>query len=192
MTFRLLRAVARPKTFLAGLAFSLYNNGVGRLPFYSLRAAYARGVLGLKIGRGAALHMHCFITGRHVAIGKRTVINRGCYLDGRGGLTIGEDVSVSPDCYLLTLGHDPRDPEFGAKAGPVSIGDRAWIGARALVLPGVAIGEGAVVGAGAVVTRDVEPYAIVAGNPARKVGERARDLTYRLAYFPWFDSDVQP
>jgi len=180
------------KAFCAASAFYLYNNGVGKLPGYALRAAYARAVLRLRLGRGASLHMHCFVTGRHIAVGERSVINRGCYLDGRGGLTIGRDVSVSPDCCLLTLGHDPRDRDFAAAPGPVVVGDRAWIGTRAIVLPGVTVGEGAVVGAGSVVTKDVEPFAIVAGNPARKVGERPRDLRYALSYFPWFDTDIQP
>jgi maltose O-acetyltransferase len=81
------------------------------------------------------------------------------------------------------------------RGGDVVIGDRVWIGYRAIVLPGVSIGEGAVVGAGAVVTKDVEPCAIVAGNPARKVGERAvegressgerRRFEYELDYRPW-------
>ncbi len=74
---------------------------------------------------------------------------------------------------------------------PVVIGDHVWIGARALICPGVTIGEGAVVGAGAVVTRDVAPYAIVAGNPARVIGQRTRDLHYRTRYFPLFDTDIQ-
>src|SRR5215217_533999 len=179
------------KLFAAAAAFFAYNRVVGRFPSYALRAAYARRVLGLRLGRGVALHMDCFLTGRRVSVGDRTVINRRCYLDGRGGLAIGRDVSLSPECYLVSLGHDPRDPGFAATSGPITIGDRAWIGARALLLPGVTVGEGAVVGAGAVVTRDVEPFAIVAGNPARKVGERSRELTYELSYFPWFDTDIQ-
>jgi len=71
----------------------------------------------------------------------------------------------------------------------VVIGDRVWIGYRAIVLPGVTIGEGAVVGAGAVVTKDVEPYEIVAGNPARKIGSRSLEnglvFSYDLNYKPW-------
>ena len=82
-----------------------------------------------------------------------------------------------------------------AGGGDVVIGDRVWIGYRAIILPGVSIGEGAVVGAGAVVTKNVEPYAIVAGNPARKIGERKvvgcessgerRKFEYELEYRPW-------
>ena len=67
----------------------------------------------------------------------------------------------------------------------MTIGDRVWIAYRAVILPGVTIGEGAIVAAGAVVSRDVAPWTIVAGNPAREVGTRRRDLDYRLDYNPW-------
>jgi acetyltransferase-like isoleucine patch superfamily enzyme len=69
--------------------------------------------------------------------------------------------------------------------------DHAWIGARAIILPGVTVGEGAVVSAGSVVSRDVPPYTIVAGNPAEVIGQRTRDLRYRTRYFPFFDTDIQ-
>lgn len=65
------------------------------------------------------------------------------------------------------------------------IGSRAWIGYRAIILPGIKIGEGAVVGAGAVVTKDVLPFTIVAGNSARKIGERNRELKYQTRYNPF-------
>ena len=65
--------------------------------------------------------------------------------------------------------------------GAVTVGDYAWLSFRCVVLPGVTIGEGAVVAAGAVVTADVEPYTIVGGIPARRIGDRARGLTYDLA-----------
>ena len=103
----------------------------------------------------------------------------------RGGIRTGADVSIGPEAAFLTLGHDPQSPEFADTGGDIVIGDRAWIAFRAVILPGVKIGEGAVVAAGAVVTRDVPPYEIVAGVPARKVGERNRDLTYRLNFSPF-------
>lgn len=178
------------KSFLGACAFHLYNRCVTRFPSYSVRHAYLRGILGVRIGPGAAVHMGCFFTGRHISIGRNSVINRNCYLDGRGSLAIGDNVSISPECYLLTLGHDPRDPGFAAKPGPVVIGNRAWLGARTMVLPGVTLGEGAAIGAGAVVAKSQEPFAIAAGVPARKIGERPRGLGYELRYFPWFDTDI--
>lgn len=66
------------------------------------------------------------------------------------------------------------------KVGKVVIEDRVWLGANVIVLPGVTIGEGAVCCAGCVVTRDVEPYAVVAGIPAKKVNERPKDLKYEF------------
>lgn len=175
-----------------GFVYYAYNSFVTHLPWYGLRKLYLRSVLGIRIGRGVAVHMGCFITGRNIVIGDHSVINRKCRLDGRAGLTIGRNVSVSPECSLLSLDHDPHSPDFTTVPSPVVVGDHAWIGTRALILPGVELGEGAVVGAGSVVTRSCAPYAIVAGVPAKPIGERKRGLRYTLDYFPYFNSDVLP
>jgi maltose O-acetyltransferase len=81
---------------------------------------------------------------------------------------------------LWTNQHDPQDPDWGVKGGPIVIKDYVWVSSRASVLPGITIGEGAVVAAHAVVTKDVEPYTIVGGVPAKKIGERRRDLRYKI------------
>ncbi|WP_345689511.1 acyltransferase [Novipirellula caenicola] len=131
--------------------------------------------------------MRCrFLNGRRISFGDRNVINFGCLLDGRKfNIVTGSDVSIGPEATVLTLGHDPHSPTFEDRGGDVIIGDRVWIGFRAIVLPGVTIGEGAVVAAGAVVTRNVEPFTIVAGVPAKPMGRRRVDLTYQLNYQPW-------
>jgi maltose O-acetyltransferase len=119
-------------------------------------------------------------------LGDRNVINFDCLFDGRRhAIRVGNDVSIGPEASILTLGHDPQAPDFADKGGDVIIGDRAWICYRAIILPGVSIGEGAVVGAGAVVSRDVEPYTIVAGSPARAVGQRTRQINYHCSFAPW-------
>jgi maltose O-acetyltransferase len=128
-----------------------------------------------------------FLNGRKVYLGERNVINFGCLLDGRKyKIQTGSDVSIGPEASILSLGHDPQSTDFADRGGDVLIGDHVWIGYRAIILPGVKIGEGAVVGAGAVVTNDVNPFSIVAGNPARKIGERNKELNYRLNYEPRF------
>lgn len=180
------------KAFIAASAFYLYNSWVTHIPSYRIRHAYLARILGLKLGRGVAVHMGCFVTGRRIAIGDHTVINRRCHLDGRRSLSIGRNVSISPECYIVTLDHRTDSPDFATVEGPVAIGDYAWIGARAMILPGVELGEGAVAGAGAVVTKSVPPYAVVAGVPAKPIGERARGLRYTLSYFPYYDTDVAP
>ena len=79
------------------------------------------------------------------------------------------------------------DPGFRAIAQPVIIEDYVFIGPRAIILPGVTLGKGAVVAAGAVVTKDVEPFSIVGGVPAKVIGEREpKELHYRLGRAAWF------
>lgn len=174
------------RVFVGAILAWLYNAVIGRFPSRTLRGLYLRGWLA-RIGAGAGVQMGCrFLNGRKVTLGPRTIVNFGCLIDGRHyPVTTGSDVSIGPEASILTLGHDPRSPDFANRGGPVTIGDRVWIGYRALVLPGVTIGEGAVIAAGAVVTRDVAPYTIVGGNPAREIGTRSRDLTYSLEYQPW-------
>ncbi len=181
----------RLRLFLAGLAYYIANNWVAHWPSFHLRHWYYRSVLGYTLGRDSSIHMGCFVTGRHIHIGDNVVINRRVYLDGRVGVRLGNNISVSPEAYLVSLEHDPNDPHFNTRGGVVVVDDHAWIGARAMLMPGVHIGEGAVVAAGAVVTKDVEPYQIVGGVPAKPIGTRSRQIEYRVKYFPWFDSDVQ-
>ncbi len=174
------------KVFAGSLAAFLYNYMIGRLPSRKLRWLALRLWLG-GLGKGAGVQLGCrFLNGRKVFLGERNVINFGCLLDGRKfAIRIGSDVSIGPEATILTLGHDPNSPVFADHGGEVTIGDRAWIAYRAVIMPGVTIGEGAVVAAGAVVMKDVEPYAIVSGNPAVVVGQRSRDLDYALGYVPW-------
>ena len=162
------------KCFAGGIFSYLYNHWCANLPSRRVREIYLRGWLG-KLGAKSGVQMGCrFLNGRKVFLGERNVINFGCLFDGRQFcIRTGCNVSIGPEATILTLGHDPRSATFEDRGGDVLIGDRVWIGYRAIVLPGVCIGEGAVIGAGAVVAKDVEPYAIVVGNPARKIGERA-------------------
>jgi len=150
-----------------------YNHWAGNFPSRRVREIYLRGWLG-SLGAKSGVQMGCrFLNGRKVFLGDRNVINFGCLFDGRKfSIRTGSNVSIGPEATILTLGHDPRSATFEDRGRDVVIGDRVWIGYRAIILPGIMIGDGAVVGAGAVVTKDVEPFAIVAGNPARKIGER--------------------
>jgi acetyltransferase-like isoleucine patch superfamily enzyme len=163
----------------------LYNGALGKLPSRWLRRTYLRYYLG-SFGTGAAVQMGCrFLNGRRVFLGDRTIVNFGCLFDGRGyAIRTGHDVSIGPEAAILTLAHDPQSSEFANKGGEVVIGNHVWIAYSATILPGVSIGDGAIVAAGAVVSRNVEPYAIVAGVPATKIGERTHDLKYELQYDP--------
>ena len=174
------------RLFAGTVAAYAYNAFVGHLPSRLVRHGYLRLWLG-RFGAGSGVQLGCrFLNGRKVSLGPNSVINFGTMIDGRRyPVTIGANVSIGPEAAILTLGHDPQSPAFADRGGEVRIGDRAWIAYRAIVLPGVTIGEGAVVAAGAVVTADVAPYAIVAGNPAREVGTRNPELDYTLDFRPW-------
>jgi acetyltransferase-like isoleucine patch superfamily enzyme len=171
------------------------NHLVSRIPSYSVRRAWYQYVMGIEMGSGSAVQLGCYLwsygprSNRRLKtrIGDRSVINRGCCIDARTGLTIGADVSISPEVAILTTQHDVNDPEFALEGRRVVIEDHVFIGMRATVLPGVTIGRGAVVAAGAVVTKDVAPLDIVAGVPARPVGRRRLDPKYTLPRPPLFE-----
>jgi acetyltransferase-like isoleucine patch superfamily enzyme len=179
------------KRFLKAFTYYFYNSWISQFPSYTLRAFYLRKLIGIKIGKGTSIHMGCFFAGKRIEIGDHCVVARNAYFDGRvGKVTVGNNVSIAPDFYVLSLSHDKDSPVFDTVVGDVVIGDNVWIGAKVMVLPKVTVGEGAVLGAGSVVTKDVEPFTVVAGNPAKPIGTRNRDIQYKLSYFPFFNSDI--
>ncbi|MFZ4483471.1 MAG: putative colanic acid biosynthesis acetyltransferase [Chthoniobacterales bacterium] len=105
-------------------------------------------------------------------IGAWSAVGFEALLYNLGPLRIGEKVTISPRAHLCGGSHDFRDELMPLRKEPVTVSDEAWICADAFVGPGVTVGRRAVVGARAVVTKDVPPQAIVAGNPARVIGER--------------------
>jgi acetyltransferase-like isoleucine patch superfamily enzyme len=178
------------KAVYAALIYYIYNEIISHVPLYCARNWYLRRILRIGVGEKTAIHMGCFISGNNIRIGSNSVVNRNTYLDGRTSLTIGDNVSISPHVYIISLDHDPQSPSFAAIGKPVVIDDYVWIGARAILLPGVHLGKGCIVGAGAVVSRDIPAYSIAVGIPAKVVGQRTHDLNYTPAYFPYFNTDI--
>lgn len=91
-------------------------------------------------------------------------------------VTIGKNVCINDGVIILSASHDVLDPLWRHKKAAITIGDYAWIATNAIILPGVHIGKGAVVGAGAVVSKNVNDYAIVTGNPANEIGKKRTDI----------------
>lgn len=151
-----------------------------------LRNKYLKS-FGIHLGRGSCIHRGCifFHVGK-MTIGNNSVVNFGCYLDNRRGITIGNNVGIAHNTKIYTLGHDIEDPQFKTKGKPVVIEDNAFIFSNALIMPGVTIGEGAIILTGSVVTKDVEPWTIVGGNPARKIKDRKHEIAYNQNYRYWF------
>ncbi len=120
----------------------------------------------------------CIYSGNKITIGENCKINEGVYLNGRSGITIGDDVTLSPFCKIISTGYDIEQwvnngQRVHFENKPITIASHCWIGAGAIVLPGVSItGEYVVIGAGAVVTSSItNSRVLVAGNPARIVKE---------------------
>jgi len=160
---------------------------LGKIPCHSLRRFFYR-IAGVKIGKGSVIHMYArFYNPKNIQIGKDTIIGEFSVLDGRDKLKIGNHVDIASQVMIYNAEHDINDPHFLAHTAPVIIEDYVFIGPRAIILPGVKIGKGAVVAAGAVVTKDVPPFAIVGGVPAKIIGERRlKKLNYKLGRAMWF------
>ena len=162
----------------------LANRVVARIPSHVIRLFFYRSIMKYTIGKDTYIFMDAwFDCAGGFTIGSNSVINQRCRLDSRGGITIGNKVSISAEVCLLTADHDPQSVDFVGRTASTTIEDQVWLGSRAMILPGVCVGKGAVVAAGAVVTRDVAPFSIVGGVPAKVIGQRTENLAYTFDYF---------
>ena len=182
------KVVNRLKTIYLEFVTGFLWWGVGIIPSHHIRRFFYR-LFGIKIGSGSTIHMMArMYDPRHIVIGEDTIIGEKATLDGRkqlpnsqGGLRIGNHVDIASEVMIWTSQHDIHTEDFGAIEAKVTIEDYVFIGPRAVILPGITIGRGAIIGAGAVVTKDVEPFSIVAGVPAKKIAEREnKNPNYKL------------
>lgn len=155
----------------------------GYIPSHHFRNLIYRHIYFVDIQKQSIVYYGAELRGtRLLHIGEGCVIGDKAVLDARrGGIFIGKYVRINSNVSLWTGSHNMNDPYFRStpeKRGPIVVGDRVWIGPNVTILHSVTIGEGAVIAAGAVVTKDVEPYTLVGGIPAKKIGERSHDLRY--------------
>ena len=122
--------------------------------------------------RNCQIQPGCFFFSDQIEFGEWVWINHRAYFDTRDWIRIGDRVGFGMEVMVLTSTHEPGDHENRRgpyTTAPVTIGAGSWIGTRAMIMPGVTIGEGVVVAAGAVVTEDCEPDGLYAGVPAKRV-----------------------
>jgi len=145
---------------------------IGHIPSHTIRLL-CYNLAGIKIGKGSAIHMWAsFFNPANITVGEDTIIGDHAFLDGRASLTIGSHVAFASSVMIYNSQHDIEDKDFTAISEPVAIEDYVFLGPKSIILPGVRIGKGAIVAAGAVVTKNVAPFKIAGGVPAREIGER--------------------
>lgn len=166
---------------------NMWLHFVGVIPSHHFRRFFYR-FAGISIGKGSTFHTGArFYNPSGITVGKDSIIGEGTVLDGRAALKIGDHVDIASEVMIYNGEHNINDVSFKAIVEPVTIEDYVFIGPRAIILPGVTIGKGAVIGAGAVVTKDVRPFAIVGGVPAKEIGEREnKNPSYTLGRAAWF------
>lgn len=171
--------------------FALYllNSVVNKIPFFYIRNFIYINIYNMKIDNSVSMLRNIKILyPSNIHIGKHSVINWGCLLDGRGAkIIIGDNTDIAPEVNIWTLEHNPDSVDHSVRAKDVIIGNNCWIGNRVVILPGVKIHDGAVIGAGSVVTKDVEPFSFYAGIPAKKIRKlKTNKKNFKLSYKPWF------
>lgn len=168
----LIARIPRFRWYFYDLVLDKQSNLFGKLRWHFWQAHMK------SLGEGSFISYKVKIrAARNITIGKHTRINNYTILDGRGGLTIGDDVLIGFESLILSSSHRFSNPSIpirlqGMESAPIKIGNDVWLGARVIILPGVTIGDGAVVGAGAVVTKNIPPLTIAVGVPARPIGRR--------------------
>jgi acetyltransferase-like isoleucine patch superfamily enzyme len=155
------------------------GNGV-RIASQAMLRANTDHPTGISIGDHSTVHESALIAANRgrVTIGRHSWIGPFCLVYGNGHVSIGDNVLIAAHTSINTVSHhfercDIPINDQGIYCDPVTIEDDAWIGINAVILQGVTIGQGAIVGAGAVVTRDVPPWSIVMGVPARVISQRS-------------------
>ncbi len=181
---------SRLRLFAVGLLMLLGQAG-GRVPIRWFRRMIGKRLFAMDVHPTAVVYRWREVRrGAGIRVGAGSIIGFDSILDGRAGITIGHSVNLSSEVAIWTEQHDHASPMFETVGAPVVIGDRAWVSFRATILPGVTVGEGAVVAAGSVVTKDVAPWTMVGGIPAKQIGTRDPSIDYewektsRVA--PWF------
>ena len=169
------------------LGYGLYYFFARHLPCstvpYSLGSKYVRGFCASlmldKCGKNVNIEHGAFLaSGKDIEIGDNSGVGLNCRI--AGPLSIGNDVMMAPGVTIVTQNHEISDTTIPmrlqtAEKKKVTISDDVWIGANAIILPGITVGRGSVIAGGAVVTKDVEPYTIVGGNPAKVIRTRVKE-----------------
>lgn len=166
--------------------FILINYIIAYIPFWTVRKCFYR-MFGMKIGKKSRIAMRCVVLGpRGIEIGDGNVINEFVLLDGRSGLKIGNDNSISMYAKIYSGTHVTDSPTFEYKGLKTTIQDNCWIGTSAIIMPGSIISDFSVVGANSLYRGLTKEKGIYQGVPATLVRFRHIDEKYHFDYRSYF------
>ena len=166
-------------------AIVLFGNAVvNKIPSRHLRKWFYK-CLGAKIGNKTVICRRAeLLFPKGLELKDNVAVGWFVDLDARGGIFVDHDTNLSSHTKFITGSHDIDDSNYTASFKPIRIGHHCWVGTGAIVLQGVTIGDGAVVAAGAVVTKDIPPYEVWGGVPAKFIRKRSTDLQYEVQGAP--------
>lgn len=168
------------------IVVALFNLLYNVLPFFYFKKMLLD-FFSIEVGKYSYIHTPVkFFSFRNIRVGEYTTINGHCYLDNRKEIVIGSNVNIAHGTRIYTLGHNLNSPELEEVGAGVKIEDDVFVFSNVLIMPGVHIGRGAVVFPGSVVVKDVDPYTMVGGNPAKYIKDRQKIDFVRKVYDYWF------
>lgn len=156
---------------------------VGRIPSFTIRRFIYKYIYSMQITKNTVIYGGCEIRSPWNIKADNCIISNNCLLDGRYGISIGNNVVFGSGVRIWTAEHSVNDPYFEVlpeNCQPVIIHDRAWICSDTTILPGIIVGEGSVIASRACLTKDAEPFGIYGGVPAKRIGFRNNNLLYQL------------
>lgn len=180
------KIVVRIRSYILDLCLMLLHITTW-IPFHSVRNFIWR-LSGIKLGRKSTIHTGVRVFDpMNIKIGTGTIIGFNTFIDGRDQVIIGDHTDIASEVMIYNQEHDLDSKDFHARSESINIGSYVFIGPRAIILPGVTVGDGAIVAAGAVVTKDVPELTVVGGVPAKKIKDRnLKNPSYRLGRFKLF------
>lgn len=168
------------------MKYIFLNQIVNKIPSWHFRRFIYRR-FGMKIGDDSRIAINTVVIDpKKISIGENSIINEFCHLDGRGGLDIEDNVSISVYSKIITASHKSSSSTFEYYTKPTRIKDNAWIGCSALILDGSIVERNVIIGAGSVLKGGTVEDGIYVGNPIRLLKKRNLEERYILQYHPFF------